>query len=136
MYKTVKDGKLIDIDSPKELVERVQNALEYYHYQMAVAKQIARQKKDIVIKQTRNEWKEENASLRRQLGLSVVSLSSDKELNAYKIFCSKHMACRKTKIDGGKVPYIVQNHTGVGTITHVCCQVCGASEDITDTSVW
>ena len=84
-----------------------------------------------------NEFAEENAMLRDDLRLSVARLSSEKELDAYTQFVEKHSECRMRSIaDGGKMPYVTQIGTGVGTCTKVHCQVCGESEDITDISVW
>lgn len=75
--------------------------------------------------------------LKKQLELSIVSLDSEKELKAYKKFCKKHEKCQlSAKANGGKVPYIVLNGTGVGTCKKVICQVCGKEQDITDISVW
>ena len=41
-----------------------------------------------------------------------------------------------SKINGGKSPYLIPNNTGIGTILHVKCQICGEEEDITDMEVW
>ena len=75
--------------------------------------------------------------LNKQLELSIISLDSEKELKAYKKFCKKHEKCQlSAKANGGKVPYIVLNGTGVGTCKKVICQICGKEQDITDISVW
>ena len=79
----------------------------------------------------------ENKQLRKRLEMSFGEFDSNKELNAYKRFCKKHVKCQlSSKANGGKVPYIVQNGTGVGTCKKVVCQVCGAEEDITDINAW
>lgn len=79
----------------------------------------------------------ENEILKKELAMSVVILDSEKELKAYKTFCKKHKRCQLTsKANGGKVPYIVLNGTGVGTCKKVICQVCGKEQDITDIDVW
>lgn len=83
------------------------------------------------------EKNEEIEWLKKQLAMSVVVLDSEKELKAYKTFCKKHEKCQlSAKANGGKVPYIVLNGTGVGTCKKVVCQVCGKEKDITDISVW
>ncbi len=79
----------------------------------------------------------ENAHLKHLLEMSPVTFDSEKELKAYKKFCKKHEKCQlSAKENGGKVPYIVLNGTGVGTCKKVICQVCGKEQDITDISVW
>ena len=81
--------------------------------------------------------KTEISRLRHDLEMSPIQFDSEKELKAYKKFCKKHEKCQLTsKANGGKVPYIVLNGTGVGTCKKVVCQVCGKEQDITDISVW
>lgn len=84
-----------------------------------------------------NEYEAENKMLRDQLRFAVATLSSEKELEAYNAFVAKHnQSCRNTKATGGMMPYIKQIGHGLGCCTTVYCQVCGASKDITDSSVW
>ena len=79
----------------------------------------------------------ENAHLEHLLEMSPVTFDSEKELKAYKKFCKKHEKCQlSAKANGGKVPYVVLNGTGIGTCKKVICQVCGKEHDITDISVW
>lgn len=93
--------------------------------------------KEIIMAEIRNEHDEENRTLKSILKYSVATLHSDLELERYKKFCKQHEECRlKTKIDGGKMPYVVQYGTGIGVCTKVYCQACGKFEDITDSSVW
>lgn len=93
--------------------------------------------KEIIMAEIRNEHDEENRTLKSILKYSVATLHSDLELERYKKFCERHEECRlKTKIDGGKMPYVVQYGTGIGVCTKVYCQACGKFEDITDSSVW
>lgn len=93
--------------------------------------------KEIIMAEIRNEHDEENRTLKSILKYSVATLHSDLELERYKKFCDQHEECRlKTKIDGGKMPYVVQYGTGIGVCTKVYCQACGKFEDITDNSVW
>lgn len=75
--------------------------------------------------------------LKKLLKLSAVVLDSEKELKAYKKFCKKHEKCQlSAKANGGKVPYIVLNGTGVGTCKKVICQICKEEKDITDINIW
>lgn len=100
-------------------------------------REVAHRSKGEVAREIRNEHDEENQRLKDELRLSVASLSSELELAKYNEFCKAHASCRmRSKYDGGRMPYVVQCGTGVGTVTRVYCQVCGASEDITDMSVW
>ena len=97
----------------------------------------ANRDKEIIMAEIRNEHDEENRTLKSILKYSVATLHSDLELERYKKFCEQHEECRlKTKIDGGKMPYVVQYGTGIGVCTKVYCQACGKFEDITDSSVW
>lgn len=85
----------------------------------------------------RSEFKGENERLKERLRFSVAELYSEKELEAYHQFVEDHENCRLgLKINGGKMPYVVQYGTGIGVCTKVVCQVCGESKDITDSSVW
>ena len=84
-----------------------------------------------------SELEIENNHLKHLLEMSPIQFDSEKELKAYKKFCKKHEKCQlSAKVNGGKVPYIVLNGTGVGTCKKVICQVCGKEQDITDISVW
>lgn len=77
------------------------------------------------------------SKLKHDLEMSPITFDSEKEWKAYKKFCKKHEKCQLTnKANGGKVPYIVLNGTGIGTCKKVICQVCGKEQDITDISVW
>lgn len=97
----------------------------------------ANRDKEVIMAEIRNENDEENKTLKSILKYSVATLHSDLELERYKKFCEQHEECRlKAKIDGGKMPYVVQYGTGIGVCTKVYCQACGKFEDITDSSVW
>ena len=85
----------------------------------------------------RNEHDAENRQLRDRLRFSVAELNSEAELDAYHKFVKEHEKCRlDRKIDGGKMPYVIQYGTGIGVCTTVVCQACGAKQDITDMSIW
>ena len=97
----------------------------------------ANRDKEVIMAEIRNEHDEENRTLKSILKYSVATLHSDLELERYKKFCEQHEECRlKTKIDGGKMPYVIQYGTGIGVCTKVYCQACGKFEDITDFDIW
>lgn len=128
----------ITIELPKEAVQHI---VKPYIKPYEEALQDLANRNRALIDNTESEkikkLKSEISYLKKQLELSVVSLDSEKELKAYKKFCKKHEKCQlSTKANGGKVPYIVLNGTGVGTCKKVICQVCGKEQDITDISIW
>ena len=104
---------------------------------MMNARALANKTREEVAAAIENQYAEENKLLKEQLRFSFGQFSSEKELNAWKTFVKKHESCRlQTKHDGGKMPYIIPYGTGIGQQVTAVCQVCGAREDITDTSVW
>ena len=120
-----------------DLAKIVRESIEYYQENYNEALQRANKTKEEVIQEIQNEYAEENKRLKEQLRLSVVQLASEQELKAYNEFVEEHLQCaRKFRIHDGKVPYVIQKGTGVGTCSSVHCQICGASKDITDVSVW
>ncbi|MBR3741730.1 MAG: hypothetical protein IKN04_14960 [Clostridia bacterium] len=123
--------------SAKELSETVYNTIHYYESREAQERKRANMTREEVAKEIANEYEEENQRIKKQLQFSVASLSSQNELDAYNAFVEKHAQCRcKRRIDEGKMPYVIQQCTGIGRCTTVYCQVCGASQDITDVSCW
>lgn len=103
----------------------------------ANAHDLAHQKHAEGVRDVKNEHDAENARLKEDLMFAVAFLHSDKELERYREFILEHEACRlRSKADGGKMPYVVQYSTGIGVCTTVVCQACGATADITDTSIW
>ena len=101
------------------------------------ASALASRTHDEVALEVKNEHDAENRELKRRLRFCVAELSSEAELDAYNKFVADHEKCRlNSKINGGKMPYVVQCGTGIGTCTKVVCQVCGAEQNITDTSIW
>ena len=128
---------IIAENEASRLANEVRDTIMQYHNiaQRALVK--AERTKKQVRAEVLNEYATENECLRRELRYSVACVHSDKELDAYNKFVEKHQACQLGyKIDGGKMPYVVQFGTGVGVCTKVCCQICGETEDITDTSIW
>ena len=130
-------GDLIAENDASRLANEVHDTIKRYHgiAQRAIKK--AERTKEQVRAEVINEYASENECLRRELKYSVACVHSDRELAAYNQFVEKHEPCRlRYKADGGKMPYVIQFGTGVGVCTKVCCQVCGETEDITDTSIW
>lgn len=102
----------------------------------AAAERASKKRKEIE-RDIRNEHDAENRRLKERLRFSVAELNSEKELEAYRDFVKRHEPCRMgLRINGGKIPYVIQYGTGIGIATTVVCQVCGAKEDITDSSIW
>lgn len=130
-------GDLIAENDASRLANEVHDTLKRYHDVAQRALEIAKRTKDQVRAEIVNEYAHENEYLRRELKYSVACVHSDRELEAYNRFIEQHQACQiKFKADSGKMPYLIQVGTGVGVCTKVCCQICGATEDITDTSIW
>ena len=139
MYQKDETGKLVpmEIYSAEELSKKVYDSIKYYQDNYLRIVDYTKKKKDEIKAEILNEYEKENKRLKSQLHLSIVSLASEAELEAYNQFVKKHEQCRlKYKIDGGKMPYVIQHGHGLGCCTTVYCQVCGASKDITDSSVW
>ena len=130
-------GDLVAESDASRLANEVHDTIKRYHQIAQRALKQAQRTEEQVRAAIVNEYASENAYLRRELQYSVACVHSDKELDAYNKFVEKHSQCRlEFKADGGKMPYVIQYGTGVGVCTKVCCQVCGATEDITDTSIW
>lgn len=89
------------------------------------------------IAQANSRMKEELEHYRSEMQLVYGRFASKKEKHNYDVFWKKHEKCRKSaKINEGKIPYVVEEETGVGTLRTVVCPICGEKKDITDTSVW
>lgn len=131
IYTRHKAGQMIAaIDELRAGVQRCIESEQHW-------REVAHRSKEEVAREIQNEYSEENRRIRDELRFSIASLSSELELTRYNAFCKAHDPCRlRSRSDGGKMPYVIQVGTGVGVATKVFCQVCGASEDITDTSVW
>lgn len=131
-----KDGKFFEIQDPQDLADTVFENLQYYLENMKEAKERAAMTREEVAREIKNEYAKENRMLNQELKFSIASVSSEKELNDYNAFVEKHLVCRQTKATGGALPIISQYATGIGICTKLTCPVCGAEQDITDTSVW
>lgn len=128
--------KLVTVYDAKELSEIVYNNIKHYEQLTKEAREKTNKTKEEVKQEVLNEYKAENETLKSQIRRSIVILDSDKELEAYNAFVKKHEKCRMTKATGSLIPYVMQQGHGFGCCTTVYCQVCGAHEDITDTTVW
>lgn len=131
-----KDGKFFEIQDPQDLADTVFENLQYYLENMKVANEKAAMTREEVAKEIKNEYAAENELLKQQLKFSISSVASEKELKDYIDFVNTHLMCRQTKATGGALPIISQYATGIGICTKLTCPVCGAEQDITDTSVW
>ena len=137
MFYAYNDGKPTSIYTPKEVEEIVHNSMHYYeywekHFREAnkMLEENAKECPDIKIRI-------ETDNLTQKIELSYGQFASKKEKEAYKQFNEEHMHNREfSRMNGGKAPYLIPNHTGIGTILRVKCQICGEEKDITDTEVW
>lgn len=130
-------GDTKKIYSPNELTQMLNDTFTYYQQETVNARAQASKTHEEVAAEIQNKYVEENAQLRENLRFSYGFFSSEKELNAWRTFCERHEKCRlRTKISGGKMPYVIPYDTGVGQCVTAVCQVCGEKENITDTSVW
>ena len=125
------------IYSADEIAAGVRNTIEYYQnkcdWLLEKNKELLEQAKEYIY----NQLKEENKALKRRLALSYGEFASYKEKEAYEDFERRHMHNRETsKFNSGRAPYLIPIGTGIGTILHVKCPICGEEEDITDSEAW
>ena len=121
-----------------KLVDTIRNTINYYKDRAEKATERANLRENEIRSKIENQYEAENKNLRNKMRYCVAMLGSDNELNAYKKFCEdhRHLHTPPLKIDGSKIPYIKQHGVGIGIITTVHCDICGAYEDITDMSIW
>ena len=121
----------------EDLAQLVKDSVEYYEQQAEMSRNLAQRTKQEVANEIVNEHEAENQRLKDKLKYAVVILGSDSELESYKRFCSEHEKCMSScRVNWGRVPYVKQVGTGIGTATTVVCQVCGVEQDITDFRNW
>lgn len=136
-YNITKDGELNQIFTAKELSKMVKDTVEYYQNRCEELKVGIKTWRESALARANEELIDTIQSLREQLALSYGQFDSEREKEDYDAFVKQHTLCREgSRINGGKVPYVIPLHTGVGTIKKVVCPVCGKSEDITDMGVW
>lgn len=127
----------MNINTLKSILIEIEKAYRVQEYQIEqLLKENEQLKKDAKMFVDK-KLKDENNSLKRRLSMSIGEFDSKKELKAYEHFCNEHVKCQlSSKANGGKIPYVILNGTGIGSCKKVVCQVCGAEKDITDISVW
>ena len=136
VYET-ETGKLVNVCEPEELSKFVLETVKYYQEKADALQQMNERLKNDAAEVVLHEYERELGYLRNRLNLSYGEFASQKELNAYNQFIKDHMHDRETsKYNGGRAPYLIPTHTGIGTVLHVKCPICGAERDITDTEAW
>lgn len=121
----------------EDLARLVKDSVEYYESQAENYRNQAQRTRQEVANEIVNEHEAENQRLQNKLKYAVAILNSDLELENYNRFLSEHEKCmRGSRANWGRVPYIKQVGTGIGTATTVVCQVCGAEQSITDFGNW
>lgn len=120
-----------------ELANAVYDSVKYYHERAEELRQRNKELYDDAKKIVDEDLKKENEYLQQQLSMSYGQFSSQKEKDAYNNFELRHMHERLiSRAQGGKCPYLIPTGTGIGTILHVKCPICGEEEDITDMEAW
>lgn len=120
-----------------ELANAVYDNVKYYRERAEELRQRNKELYDDAKKIVDEDLQKENEYLQQQLSMSYGHFSSQKEKDAYNNFELRHMHERLTsRAQGGKCPYLIPTGTGIGTILHVKCPICGEEEDITDMKVW
>lgn len=116
----------------KELIEAIQSTFSYYRERL----ESAAKTKEELREEVRQEYSNEIEQLKKKLSFSYYQFASEKERNEYNKFCEEHKKCRNTVINGGRIPYIIPTHTGIGLNSMVVCPVCKKQKDITDYNNW
>lgn len=136
-FHIVEDGNYIEIYNSDEITQIVKNTVNYYQNVANKFREENLKLYDDAIQVVKDDYKDTIEQLEHNLSLSYGRFSSEKEKQAYADFTRRHMHDRMTsKANGGKAPYLIPIHTGIGTILKVKCQICGEEEDITDMEVW
>ena len=120
-----------------ELTKMVSDTIHYYEEANKQLIELNNHLTENAEQVVREDYEDQIDYLNERLNLSYGEFASEKELQAYKDFTNRHMHNRaESKANGGLAPYIIPNYTGLGCIKKVVCQICGESEDITDTEAW
>lgn len=120
-----------------ELTKMVSDTIHYYEEANKQLIELNNRLTENAEQVVRKDYEKQINDLNERLNLSYGEFASEKELQAYKDFTNRHMHNRaESKANGGLAPYIIPHYTGIGCIKKVVCQICGESEDITDTEVW
>lgn len=120
-----------------ELANAVYDSVKYYRERAEELQQRNKELYDDAMKIVNDELRDQIQFLQDRLDMSYGSFASQKEKDAYLNFQERHMHERATsRAQSGKCPYLIPTGTGIGTILHVKCPICGEEEDITDMEVW
>ena len=120
-----------------ELANAVYDSVKYYRERAEELQKRNKELHDDAIKIVNDELRDQIQFLQDRLDMSYGSFASQKEKDAYLNFQERHMHERLTsRAQGGKCPYLIPTGTGIGTILHVKCPICGEEENITDMEVW
>lgn len=123
--------------SAKELAQLVQDTIDLRDWEIERLQEECKRLKADAKKTVSQEYEKQISALEKMLHLSYGEFASERELAAYNRFVDEHLIEREGhKYDGGRVPYIIPNHTGIGTIFKVKCPICGEEKDITDSEAW
>lgn len=123
--------------TPQTFAQQVQEIMEHYQARAERAEKFAAKTRAEIDAAAEQKNQEEIKYLKERFKLIYGSFDFPQEMERWKAFCKKHEACRlNTKIDGGKMPYIVPYGTGIGCCYTAVCQVCGEKEDITYSEGW
>ena len=131
------DGNWHEIYEADDLSKMLHDTINYYRDMARKEKNRGDMTLEEAKKQVKNQYEEENKQLKKNAELVYLRFNSYKERDAYHAFEQKHKECRGTsRINGGKMPYLIPYGTGVGTAYTAICPICGEKEDITDYTSW
>lgn len=123
--------------TPQTFAQQVQEIMENYQARAERAEKFAAKTLDEIENAAKQLNQDKIESFKRQASLVYGRFDFPQEMERWKAFCKKHEACRlNTKIDGGKMPYIIPYGTGIGCCYTAVCQACGEKEDITYSEGW
>lgn len=135
-YDTASDRTAM-VYSKEELSTAIIDTIEYYQNKLEVLHKTNQRLIDDAKATVEEGYKKDIEILQERLNLAWGEFASQKELDAYNDFTRRHIHNRmESKANGGLAPYIIPNYTDIGCIKKVVCQICGESEDITDTEAW
>lgn len=136
IYDT-EEKRVLEVVDANMLAETVKDTISYYEKKNAELFAENKQLRENALEKVNAELIDTIQSLREDLALSYGQFSSKKEKKAYEDFELRHMHNRLySRAIDGRVPYLIPTGTGVGTILHVKCPLCGVEEDITDVEAW
>lgn len=115
----------------------VYDNIKYYQDKAAEATARANKTREEVAAEIENKWEEENKQLKKRLRLSYLEFETENELREYNDFCREHEKCGlDSKINSGKVPYLIPYYHGIGRSLKVVCPICNEHKDIADIGAW